>query len=157
MELDLWSLFGLQCTAVGTHWLIPRNSRPPPLPPHLGSYTRALLVSQDRRHLFVTPLTNRAWGSIDPDRNIFIYAMKIRNGLRNNRPYGILIEEGRAASKSPHWKFGYFLSISQQEVSADITKNSAVANLNHEYWNKHNYRTVLEKDLDNVSERKQSI
>jgi hypothetical protein len=26
-----------------------------PLPPHLGSYTRALLVSQDRRHLFVTP------------------------------------------------------------------------------------------------------
>jgi hypothetical protein len=25
------------------------------LPPHLGSYTRALLVSQDRRHLFVTP------------------------------------------------------------------------------------------------------
>ncbi len=35
-----------------THWLRPRNSRPPP---HLGSYTRALLVSQDRRHLFVTP------------------------------------------------------------------------------------------------------
>ncbi len=28
----------------------PRNS---PLPPHLGSYTRALLVSQNRRHLFV--------------------------------------------------------------------------------------------------------
>jgi hypothetical protein len=23
--------------------------------PHLGSYTRALLVSQDRRHVFVTP------------------------------------------------------------------------------------------------------
>jgi hypothetical protein len=38
-----------------THWLRvkPRNS--PPLPLHLGSYTRALLVSQDRRHLFVTP------------------------------------------------------------------------------------------------------
>ncbi len=31
-----------------------------------------------------------------------------------------LIEEGIAASKSPHSKFGYFLSISQQEVSADI-------------------------------------
>jgi hypothetical protein len=29
---------------------------PPPLPPHLGSYTRAPLVSQDRRNLFVTPL-----------------------------------------------------------------------------------------------------
>ncbi len=30
----------------------PHNS---PLPPHLGSYARARLVSQDRRHLFVTP------------------------------------------------------------------------------------------------------
>jgi hypothetical protein len=32
------------------------NPQLPP-PPHLGSLTRALLVSQDRRHLFVTP-----WG-----------------------------------------------------------------------------------------------
>ncbi len=38
------------------------------------------------------------------------------------------VEEGRAASKSPHEKFGYFLSISQQEVSADIIQNSAVGN-----------------------------
>jgi hypothetical protein len=29
--------------------------RPRPHPPHLGSYTRALLVIQDRRHLFMTP------------------------------------------------------------------------------------------------------
>ncbi len=28
----------------------------PPFPPHLGSYTGALLVSKDKRHLFVTPL-----------------------------------------------------------------------------------------------------
>ncbi len=35
-----------------THWLKPRN---PPPPPSLGSYTRALLVNQERRHLFVTP------------------------------------------------------------------------------------------------------
>ncbi len=28
---------------------------PPTPPPHLESYTRALLVSKDRRHLFVTP------------------------------------------------------------------------------------------------------
>jgi hypothetical protein len=35
------------------------------------------------------------------------------------------IEEGRAASKSPHLKFGYFL-MSQQAVSADIIPNSAV-------------------------------
>jgi hypothetical protein len=42
-----------------------------------------------------------------------------------------------AASKSPHYKFGYFLSISQQAVSADIPKNAAVGNimqyLNHKY------------------------
>ncbi len=38
-----------------------------------------------------------------------------------------IIEEGRAASKSTHYKFGYFLSISQRAVSADITKNSAIA------------------------------
>jgi hypothetical protein len=49
----------------------------------------------------------------------------------------IHIVEGRAASKSPLKKFGCFLSISQQAVYADITKNSAVGNimqcLNHEY------------------------
>jgi len=36
------------------------------------------------------------------------------------------IEESRAARKSPH--FGYFLSIFQQEVSANIIQNSAVRN-----------------------------
>ncbi len=53
MELDLQSLFGLNVHSC-THWLRPRTPLPPPFP-HLGSYTRALLVSQDRRHLFVTP------------------------------------------------------------------------------------------------------
>ena len=36
------------------------------------------------------------------------------------------IEEGRAASKSSHKKFGYFLSLSQQAVFADIFPYSAV-------------------------------
>ncbi len=36
------------------------------------------------------------------------------------------IEEGRAASKRPYYTSCYFLSISQQEVSADIIQNSAV-------------------------------
>jgi hypothetical protein len=40
-----------------THWLRPRNPLPPS-PPHLDSYTRALLVSQDRQHLFMTPCRN---------------------------------------------------------------------------------------------------
>jgi hypothetical protein len=53
MKLNLQSLFGLLCTLYScTHWLRPATN---PLPPHLGSYTRALLVSQDRRHLFATP------------------------------------------------------------------------------------------------------
>jgi hypothetical protein len=41
-----------------THCLRPRSSH---LPPHLGSYTRALLVSQDRRHLFVTTWVKGTW------------------------------------------------------------------------------------------------
>ncbi len=51
MELDLQSLIGLHvhCTAVLIGWDLATP------PPHLGSYTRALLVSQDRRHLFVIP------------------------------------------------------------------------------------------------------
>jgi hypothetical protein len=46
----------------------------------------------------------------------FIPSLKQKNSF----PWGLGIEEGRAASKSPHKKFGYFLSISQQGVSADI-------------------------------------
>jgi hypothetical protein len=41
MELDLQRLFRLVCAT--------------PPPPHLGSYTWALLASQDRRHFFVSP------------------------------------------------------------------------------------------------------
>ncbi len=48
MELDLQSLFGLLCTAVLNGY----DPATPPLAAHLGSYTRTLLVSQDRRHLF---------------------------------------------------------------------------------------------------------
>ncbi len=51
MELDLKRLFGLLCTAVLIGW----DPATPPLSTYLGSYTWTLLVSQDRRHLFVTP------------------------------------------------------------------------------------------------------
>jgi hypothetical protein len=40
----------------------------------------------------------------------------------------LIIEKGRMTSKSPHLTFGYFLSISQQDVSADIIQNSAIGN-----------------------------
>jgi hypothetical protein len=54
MELDLQSLFGLHVHSC-SHWLRPATPPPPPL---LGLYTRALLVSQDRQHLFVAPWFN---------------------------------------------------------------------------------------------------
>jgi hypothetical protein len=54
VELDFQSLIGLLCTAALIGW-DPATPPPSSLPPHMGSYTRALLVSQDRRHLFVTP------------------------------------------------------------------------------------------------------
>ncbi len=50
--LDLQSSFGLLCTTVLIGW---DPAATPPPPSHLGSYTRALLASQDRRHLFITP------------------------------------------------------------------------------------------------------
>jgi hypothetical protein len=52
MELDLQSLFMLHVHSC-TNWPETLPATPPP-PPHLGSYTRAILVSQDRRHFFVT-------------------------------------------------------------------------------------------------------
>ncbi len=39
---------------------------------------------------------------------------------------GTFIEKGRNASKIPHSKFGYFLTMTQQAGSADISPNSAV-------------------------------
>jgi hypothetical protein len=55
MELDLQSLFGLLCIQL---YSLAETPATPPLLPHLGSYTRALLVSQYRRHLFVTSFYN---------------------------------------------------------------------------------------------------
>ncbi len=47
--------FGSMCTAGCTCVVIGWDPATPPLPTHLGSHTRAPLVSQDRRNLFVTP------------------------------------------------------------------------------------------------------
>ncbi len=53
------AFFSRCCTAVLIGWDLWLRVRTPPTPPHLGSYTRALLVSQDRRRLFfVTPWNN---------------------------------------------------------------------------------------------------
>jgi hypothetical protein len=53
LEFDLQSLFGLHVHSC-TWYSLTDTCNPTPTP-HLGSYTRALLVSQDRRHLFITP------------------------------------------------------------------------------------------------------
>ncbi len=75
--VDLQSLFGLSVQRC-TDWLRPRN----PLPPHLGSYTRALLVSQDRRHLFVPPCHTRFRCSILRMKQIRIRIwIRIRHNL----------------------------------------------------------------------------
>jgi hypothetical protein len=52
MEVDIHSLFGLHVTGCAHLYSLAENRQPPP--PHWDSYTRALLVSKDRRHLFVT-------------------------------------------------------------------------------------------------------
>jgi hypothetical protein len=49
----IWAQCHVMCTAVLIGW----DPATPPFPPHCDSYTRALLVSKDRRHLSVT-----AWG-----------------------------------------------------------------------------------------------
>jgi hypothetical protein len=53
------------CVFAVTAVLIGRDSATPP-PPHLDSYTRALLVRQDRRRLFVTvrKLTDMDWHNL---------------------------------------------------------------------------------------------
>ncbi len=59
------SLFGLQVYSIAQRigW-DPVTPITPPPPSHLGSYTRALLVSQDRRRLFVTPCS---YGNLPPN------------------------------------------------------------------------------------------
>jgi hypothetical protein len=60
-KLDLQSLFGLLCVQLYSLAEAPQpNHSPSPNPPHLGFYTMALLVSQDRRHLFVTPCSSQS-------------------------------------------------------------------------------------------------
>ncbi len=61
-ELDLQSLFGLHMCS-STHLLRDPASRPSP--PNMGTYTRALLVSQDRRHLGPLEFFHCAWAPLN--------------------------------------------------------------------------------------------
>jgi hypothetical protein len=55
MDVDLQSLFGLHVTWCAQLYSLAEAPQLPPISPHWVSYTRALLVGKDRRHLFVTP------------------------------------------------------------------------------------------------------
>jgi hypothetical protein len=65
------------CAQLYTLVEIPQLS---PLPPHLDSYTRSLLVSQDKRHLFVTPFTAALFFSVADDD--FSYVLSLMVGGR---------------------------------------------------------------------------
>ncbi len=58
MEVDLQSLFGLHVTWCAQLYSVAETQQPPPPSPRIWTRIRwALLVSKDRRHLFVTPCT----------------------------------------------------------------------------------------------------
>jgi hypothetical protein len=87
MELHVQSLLRLHVHS-STHWL-----RTPSLLPHLGSYTRAPLVSQDRRHLFVTPCKKRKNG-------VYISLYKYMDIKRGTQEYKFK-EMGKPSQFSP--------------------------------------------------------
>jgi hypothetical protein len=62
-----------------------------------------------------------------------------------NSILGKVIEKGRAASKSPHKKFGYFLSMSQQAVSVAFISNPAVEYFPQDLEQRHKQLRFTEK------------
>jgi hypothetical protein len=89
MELDLQYLYGLLCTAVliGCH---------PSPPPHLASYTRSLLVSQARRHLFVTPCSQSSGHILSNTRSSY---MRNRFQIPATRSLGLQTNKSHPLSK----------------------------------------------------------
>jgi hypothetical protein len=76
MELDLQNLLGLHVHSC-THWPRPRNPSPLP-PPHLRSYTRAVLVSQDRRHLCeLLSIPKQIINGVGPLLSSYVYIQRV--------------------------------------------------------------------------------
>jgi hypothetical protein len=87
MELrSLQSFFGF-CVQL---YSLAETPATPPLPQHLGSYTRALLVSQDRQHLFGTPCWNRVLPLPLPRFNSTTELILTRNRFLESMP-GVLV------------------------------------------------------------------
>jgi hypothetical protein len=68
--------------------------------------------------------------------SLYFYSLKNLRSVSLRIKCVLLKEEGRAANKSPHEKFGYFLFMSQQAVSANIIPNSAVGIFSQDRRNK---------------------
>ncbi len=83
MELDLQSLFGLLCPAVFIGW----GPATLPLPPHLGSYTRALLVTGGQPRSLCKPLIHT-----------FLFAQAAEGD--NGKSFLVLLELRRQSSVS---------------------------------------------------------
>ncbi len=97
MEVDLQSLFGLLCTAVLIGW----DPAIPPFPPHLGSHTRALLVSQARRYLA------SKWERFCRNSNVDRNSTSQRIRLKIRRRQGKQLSETRKKRRKTLFTFSF--------------------------------------------------
>jgi hypothetical protein len=65
-----------------THWLRPGN---PHSPAFRLAYTRALLVSQDGRHLFVTPLPQREQSELETRSALADWRLVVREQTQKSK------------------------------------------------------------------------
>ncbi len=97
MEVDLQSLFGFHVTLCAQLYSLAETPQLPPLTPHLhlhlsmDSYTRALLDSKVRQHLFVTPWTTLSKLRKFRDSYVnFTYDRREGSARRRSEPVGLL-------------------------------------------------------------------
>jgi hypothetical protein len=123
----------------------PQPTPPPPIPQHLGFSTRALLVSQDRRHLFVTP-----WLYTFSSRKLLFTIMG------NGRPFyersGILVNKltlqiypfkTRKLSKFTRYKFIDFKFFFQYPDRSKLHTVKATSGVHRKRWVQHAVDPVL--------------
>ncbi len=91
------------------HWLIPRNF---PLPNIWAHNTRALLVSQDRRHFFITPCFPRCESFYVESFTILLVIQRVLNELwRTRLACGRMIRVAHPLSPSPVSNLFLFLNL----------------------------------------------
>ncbi len=117
MKVDLQSLFGLHVTWCAQLFSLAETPQLPPSPRIWTRITRALLVSKDRRHLFVTPAPT--WG------------FRTCEGLAGQWPprpgSGAYGHASAASSPSSHWtgsasQISHQVTMSRDQTSQDTWK-----------------------------------